>query len=217
MNGTEQEDDKTGKTGRLASSSRFVLFLFVTCLSCRGARDTTTRAGDNGGSPPDPSTLEGQGWQYVQDRKCPDCHQSPNARDGTLSGQTSPLEDTLAYGANLTPDPDTGLDWQWVDGGVAAALDSGMWNDGTFLLAMQQGLDPTGVPFCMPMPRFADMSGGEAVAIAAYLRSLPPVFHLVPDSTCPPLKPPPDAGAPDSSGGAPADSPGGAPADALGG
>jgi hypothetical protein len=40
------------------------------------------------------------------------------------------------------------------------------------------------------MPHFADegMTEDEARDIAAYLKSLPPVSHAVPESTCPPLK-----------------------------
>ena len=58
----------------------------------------------------------------VRARKCGDCHQSPDLRDGVLSGQTTPIVDyPQAYGSNLTPDPDTGMD-AWDAGTIANAL-----------------------------------------------------------------------------------------------
>ena len=40
------------------------------------------------------------------------------------------------------------------------------------------------------MPHFSGMDDGTAVAIVAYLRSLPPVSHTIPGSVCPPVKSP---------------------------
>jgi hypothetical protein len=39
------------------------------------------------------------------------------------------------------------------------------------------------------MPRFPTMGDIEARAIVAYLRSLPAVSRVIPDSNCPPVKP----------------------------
>jgi nicotinate dehydrogenase subunit B len=78
---------------------------------------------------------------------------------------------TSAYGSNLTPDPDTGMDVQ--DAGVIAASVLGA-----------TALD--GGPLCPSMPAYADagMDAAEAFAIAAYLQSLTPVWHPVPPSSC---------------------------------
>lgn len=123
-----------------------------------------------------------RGKFYVTARGCPTCHQSMDAADGTLSGTTSPRMGTMAYPANLTPDPDTGI---------------GSWTDDVLVRAMRTGVDDQGDPLCPPMPHF-DGTGGdgramnddEATSIVAYLRSLPPVHHEIPGSSCPPLKTP---------------------------
>jgi hypothetical protein len=120
------------------------------------------------------------GERFVAQRGCPLCHQ-PNEGGGTLSGQSSPRPSTMAYGANLTPDPATGL---------------GGWADIEIVRAMRYGIDNEGQPLCPPMPHFdgsdpaqAFMTDLESSAIVAYLRSLPPTSTRVPSSTCPPLKP----------------------------
>ena len=111
------------------------------------------------------------GYASVQARRCGRCHQPANPAAGILSGQTTPTPGTGAYGSNLTPDPDTGMDG-WDAGAIAASILRGATLDGGAL--------------CAAMPTFADagMSPGEALAIAAYLQTLTPVWHLVPRSTC---------------------------------
>lgn len=113
----------------------------------------------------------GQGMLAVQARQCGQCHQSPNPADGVLSGQTTPVPGTHAYGSNLTPDPDTGMD-AWDAGSIAEAI------------MAQQGLD--GGSLCPAMPAYADggMGKDEALSIAAYLQSLVPVWRPIPASTC---------------------------------
>lgn len=123
------------------------------------------------------------GREFVQQRGCPTCHQSRNAADGTLSGQTTPQPGTMAYPRNLTPDVATGL---------------GAWADIEIVRAMRYGINHQQLPLCPPMPHFDGsdpaqpaMTDVEADAIVAYLRSLPAVARPVPASMCPPLKPPP--------------------------
>jgi nicotinate dehydrogenase subunit B len=88
-----------------------------------------------------------------------------------LSGQTTPVPGTLAYGSNLTPDPDTGMDF---------------WDAGTIATCVLNGVDEQGRPLCTAMPAYveAGMGNGEAFAIAAYLQSLAPVWHSIPASQC---------------------------------
>ena len=133
-------------------------------------------------APPDMSTIDPvtRGKMYVDARGCPNCHQSMNAADGTLSGTTTPRKGTMAYPANLTPDVDTGI---------------GSWSDDQIVRAFRSGVDDENAPLCPPMPHF-DGTGGdgrpigddEAAAIVAYLRSLPAVHHEIPESSCPPIK-----------------------------
>jgi hypothetical protein len=106
---------------------------------------------------------------------CASCHQSLDPEAGVLSGQTTPVPGSMAYGSNLTPDPDTGMD---------------AWDAGVIARAILQAEDENGKPLCPQMPAYGDagMTGVEAESIALYLQSLPAVWHPVPPSVCPPVK-----------------------------
>jgi mono/diheme cytochrome c family protein len=71
------------------------------------------------------------------------------------------------YGPNLTPDKETGLG-TWSEADIVKALKTGVRPDG-------RGLVPV-----MPWPAFAKLTKQDAQAIAAYLKSLPPVTNKVP-------------------------------------
>ncbi len=143
------------------------LVLLAGCLRIRGS------ASDDGGTAADVEvdSPEGQGMLAAQARQCGQCHQSPNPADGVLSGQTTPVPGTHAYGSNLTPDPDTGMD-AWDAGSIAQAI------------LLRQGAD--GGTLCSAMPAYADAGMGtdEALSIAAYLQRLTPVWRPIPASTC---------------------------------
>jgi mono/diheme cytochrome c family protein len=154
--------------------------------ACRppDAAATGDEAGASDAGPmPDVSTdsMAGQGYLAVEARGCGQCHQSPDPNDGVLSGQTTAVPGTEAYGSNLTPDPDTGMD---------------AWDAGDIAQAVLHGIDEQGEPLCPAMPSYADggMGTAEALAIAAYLQTLTPVWHAVPASLCPPVKPAGDGG-----------------------
>lgn len=100
---------------------------------------------------------------------CAGCHQDADPGAGTLSGQTTPRPRTLAFGANLTPDEETGI---------------GRWSDAQIDAAIRRGVDDEGKPLCQAMPRFASMSAADARALIAYLRSLAPVSREIPQSSC---------------------------------
>jgi mono/diheme cytochrome c family protein len=121
----------------------------------------------------EPDSPVGQGAMAVEARQCGQCHQSANPGDGVLSGQDTPVPGTHAYGSNLTPDPDTGMDLQ---------------DPATIATSVLQAVRPDGGPLCAAMPAYADagMDAAEALAIGAYLRSLEAVRHAVPASTCHP-------------------------------
>ncbi len=122
--------------------------------------------------------ITARGALFVTKRGCPNCHQSTDLADGTLSGSMTPLLGTQVYPANLTPDNETGL---------------GRWSDDDIERAIRQGFALEFVPLCAQMSRFDHMSDDEVIAIIAYLRSLPAVRHAVPASVCPPIKPQADA------------------------
>ena len=84
---------------------------------------------------------------------------------------SSPLEEDhpgVVYGANLTPDPETGI---------------GEWSIDELVQMIRSGLDRHGhqqLPV-MPWPVYSRLSDQDARAIATYLKSLEPVRHQVPD------------------------------------
>lgn len=71
------------------------------------------------------------------------------------------------YGPNLTPDPDTGLG-RWTEEEIIAAFTAGIRPDGRVLAP------------AMPWMGYANFTPEDAAAVAAYLRSVPPVSNRVP-------------------------------------
>ena len=71
------------------------------------------------------------------------------------------------HGPNLTPDKETGL---------------GRWTEEEIVTAIQQGKRPDGriLAPIMPWQHFAELTRADALAIAAYLKSLPAVNNKVP-------------------------------------
>jgi hypothetical protein len=70
------------------------------------------------------------------------------------------------HAPNLTPDP-TGL---------------ANWSDAEIMSAFRDGMAPGAVPLTPVMPYyvFHNMTDADALEILAYLRSVPPVFNLIP-------------------------------------
>ena len=73
----------------------------------------------------------------------------------------------MFHGPNLTPDKETGL---------------GHWSADDIVRAMQTGARPDGRVLApiMPWHAFAQLTGDDAQAVAAFLKSLPPVANKVP-------------------------------------
>jgi mono/diheme cytochrome c family protein len=155
-----------------------------------------------------------RGRRVVYTSGCVDCH-TPGTFYGTpdttrmLSGTELGWEGPwgVSYPRNLTPDMETGL---------------GTWSEDDIVRAVRQGVRPDNTPLLppMPWPMYAHLTDEDAYALAAYLKSLPPIVHKVPD-VIPPGKPatgarlifpPPPAWdaqnlpPPPGAGGAPADS-----------
>lgn len=114
---------------------------------------------------------------------CGSCH-----TDGALSGQsnqsrllagsqtgiafTSPFVDKnpgIVYPPNLTPDMETGL---------------GTWSINQLVQMIRMGTtdhSARSIPV-MPWPAYANITSPDALAIAAYLKSLAPVRHVIPNN-----------------------------------
>lgn len=79
---------------------------------------------------------------------------------------------TLAYAANLTPDPETGI---------------GNWTDDDLARAIRTGKDDGDAALCTAMPHFTTLGDTQMNALVAYLRSLPAVVHDITKSACAPF------------------------------
>ena len=71
------------------------------------------------------------------------------------------------HGPNLTPDKETGLG-NWSNEQIVTALQTGVRPDGRILAPI------------MPWKAFGQLSKDDAMAMAAYLKSIPPVKNKVP-------------------------------------
>lgn len=115
---------------------------------------------------------------------CNDCHTpgnlvgKPDMARG-LSGSEVGFELPglgVFHGPNLTPDKATGLG-EWTEVQIVAALRTGKRPDGRMLAPI------------MPWMSFAALTDADAFAIAAYLKSLPPIANKVPGPFGPAEKP----------------------------
>jgi len=88
---------------------------------------------------------------------------------------SNPLGDDrpgIVYPPNITPDIETGIG-AWSDPQIAAAIRAGIGQHGNRRITV------------MPWQGYARISDDDIVAITAYLRSIAPVSHKVPDEVQP--------------------------------
>ncbi|HEX7125683.1 MAG TPA: c-type cytochrome [Thermodesulfobacteriota bacterium] len=143
-----------------------------------------------------------RGKYLVMIAGCHDCHtpgglygapDMSRALAGSEVGWQGPWG--VSYGRNLTPDPETGI---------------GKWSEADIVRTLRTGSRPDRTPLLppMPWPNVAHMTDADLGAVAAYLKSLPPVKHAVPASVAPggqpagaviPFPPPPAWDAPRAS------------------
>jgi mono/diheme cytochrome c family protein len=125
-----------------------------------------------------------RGQYLVAIAGCGDCHtpgsligHPDQARflGGSDVGFAIPGEGVFV-GPNLTPDHDTGLG-SWSEQQIVTAITTGARPDGRMLAPV------------MPWPGFSHLTRSDALAIAAYLKSLPAVRHKVPGPFGPDEKP----------------------------
>lgn len=105
---------------------------------------------------------------------CGNCH-TPKGPQGDLPGKHLAggfeLDDTFGtwITPNITPDPETGI---------------GRWTDAEIIRAIREGKRPDGRTLGPPMPfdLYRRLADSDVQAMVAYLRTVPPVRHVVPRS-----------------------------------
>jgi mono/diheme cytochrome c family protein len=154
-----------------------VIVVVLVALSCATARQSAA---------PAPMTQEqklARGEYLTTIMGCNDCHTPGTfygAPDfgrklaGSELGWVGPWGTTFAR--NLTPDAETGLG-SWSEADIVKTIRTGQRADGSEVLPP------------MPWPMYTNLSDDDAYSIAAYLKSLPPVSHKVPDKLPPGSKP----------------------------
>jgi mono/diheme cytochrome c family protein len=102
-----------------------------------------------------------RGEYLVRAGGCASCHTSAGDQP-FVGGRPLATPFGTFYSPNITPDPETGI---------------GGWTDAQFLRALRDGLRPDGANYfpVFPYPSFTGISDSDALAIKAYLFSLPPV------------------------------------------
>jgi len=127
-------------------------------------------AADPTGVPPELAHvgLVARGAYLARAADCAACH---TAKGGVpfAGGLAFVLPFGTIYSANITADKDTGI---------------GGWSDAAFLNAIHKGVDDEGEPLypAMPYASYTGMTDADALAIKAYLFSLPPVHNEVPQN-----------------------------------
>jgi mono/diheme cytochrome c family protein len=125
-----------------------------------------------------------RGLYLVNIAGCNDCH-TPGSFFGkrdvsrTLGGSDVGFAIPgmgVFVGPNLTPDKETGLG-SWTNEQIVTAIRTGKRPDGRMLAPI------------MPYNDFANLTKEDALAIAAYLKSLPPISNKVPGPFGPSDKP----------------------------
>ena len=121
------------------------------------ARDPEIWAPDVAASP----ELIPRGEYLARAADCAACHSAPG-RQSFAGGLAFKLPFGTIYSTNITPDRETGI---------------GEWSDDDFVRALHRGIAKNGMYLypAFPYTSFSAMSREDAVAIKAYLFSLPPV------------------------------------------
>ncbi len=155
------------------ASSAGALAGAVVMLSCATTQKPAT---------PAPMTAEQKierGQYLTTIMGCNDCHTpgtlygSPDFErklSGTEMGWSGPWG--VTYPRNLTPDMETGIG-KWSEDDIVKTIRTGQRADGS------QVMPP------MPWPMYTNLTDEDAYAIAAYLKSLPPISHKVPNKLPP--------------------------------
>jgi mono/diheme cytochrome c family protein len=127
--------------------------------------DSSMHAEDKGASSgPATTALIARGEYLTRAADCGGCHSAPNRKPFT-GGLPFKLPFGTIYSTNITTDRETGI---------------GGWSDDDFVRALHRGIAPGGRHLypAFPYTSYTGMSREDALAIRAYLNSLPPQ-HVV--------------------------------------
>jgi mono/diheme cytochrome c family protein len=104
-----------------------------------------------------------RGEYLVRAGGCFSCHTAAGGQK-LAGGRALATPFGTFYSPNITPDPETGI---------------GRWTDAQFLRALREGVRPDGANYfpVFPYPSFTGITDSDALAIKAYLFSLPPVHR----------------------------------------
>lgn len=110
-------------------------------------------------APADPRTVE-RGRYLATAANCIGCHTEPGGPD-YAGGRSLKTPFGTFHGPNITPHPEAGI---------------GGWSDEDFLRALKRGVSPDGHPYypAFPYTSFSGIADADALAIKAFLFSLPP-------------------------------------------
>lgn len=157
--------------------SRFALL--ATALSAALLAPWILGAARRGGTRASAEATVARGRYLSVTMGCGTCH-TPGAMFGSpdesraLSGSDLGWQGPwgVTFAPNLTPDKETGI---------------GSWTTDQLLHALRTGQRPDGTQMRppMPWPNLTQLTVSDARALAAFLRSLPPVSHRVPEALGP--------------------------------
>jgi mono/diheme cytochrome c family protein len=125
----------------------------------------------------DSATIARGEYIFKFQAQCWGCHQDPAATSNTIPSSAGGMLFDLSnagpgfgkwYSRNLTPDTETGIG-SWTDGEIVQALREGINKDRLTLFPI------------MPTDWYKGMGDEDVLAVVAYLRSLQPVKHEVPE------------------------------------
>ena len=151
--------------------------LFSALLACLGAASCSKQAPET--QPMSDADLLKRGEYLTTVLGCGDCHTpgffygAPDQSrkfSGSELGWQGPWG--VTYARNITPEPETGIA-AWTEQAIVTAIRTGKRPDGTAILSP------------MPWVDLAYLTDEDALAIAKYLKSVPPVPHKVPDRVPP--------------------------------
>jgi mono/diheme cytochrome c family protein len=97
---------------------------------------------------------------------CASCHNVPEPNQPFAGGRPIETPFGVVVGANITPDPETGI---------------GAWSDELFVRALREGKGHDGQLLypAMPYPYYTKLTESDALAIRAYLNTVKPVRNAV--------------------------------------
>lgn len=124
----------------------------------------------------DSATIARGEFLFKKSLNCWGCHSPDNHGNappvGGVKFDLTDLSPALGvyYARNITPDVETGIG-AWTDGEIVRAIREGIRKDGRVLFPI------------MPVDPLHGLSDEDALALVAYMRTIPPVKNVVPERT----------------------------------